>query len=807
MKKRQDNTAALQEALKKVLLEADEASRATLPKDSNRHFMNGRDILAETPAVIDLLLSELIFERVSPLEVANACIDMIALVGSEYALGQMANRLILNNTLNLKYERRFPIYDAEGKENEEIETVSLPHSSPMEERPYIEKLQYFALQSIAFVPQPVLSVSRRLLAATAIPFRTAFEAQLVLTVAANVYHFVASTGDPNHPEVLELIDTLHKMLESAVDYEDASHVLLRALGNARHPKSIDVIEKFTKAYGSETLQLPAINSLGKFLSERVMITKSERHFVVQLLLNTYKDYFNEVNVRKAAINSVIRRLQEDDLFAIDQILDAVTYELSPELRRFVLLRLREASDRYDVVGSNIRTILRNQSEILFNDRKYYTGLMAKYVNTKRDIVNELITDIFGVDSFQIDVGKCNIHKKELGDDKAGASFGATFCNVAKLRWPFFGYPKIHVLANDEIYAEVHILGNKQDLARIGIDFEHKTGTWPPNDIDMNAYPKRGLVYRRKESSKFLSGAMLGGQEQFCSSENAHETPISCMLNTTFMHDANSLDKRAVNKLGFYGPDIACPPELNTQCGVAKCTGPGLLGIAECAFARGLQVLNSLDWNFLQNFDPNTLKNCVPDEVPDTDATCAIYADNATTWWLPQEYRSNMKCACEALIPANYDKNDGSYEPTRCVRNFLQKRLKNNAFYDNTFKNSVNDSRTEWNNNKKDLDTNWKKLPKALQDQRIYDALKLAIEAKYFADLLSLANKLSKDWVDAYDKCCCQLKPTWFSAWISILREDIVKLRPTDGCDFIKKVFKKKRRKKKNLQHNFIQFFF
>jgi hypothetical protein len=66
-------------------------------------------------------------------------------------------------------------------------------------------------------------------------------------------------------------------------------------------------------------------------------------------------------------------------------------------------------------------------------------------------------------------------------------------------------------------------------------------------------------------------------------------------------------------------------------------------------------------------------------------------------------------------------------------------------------------------------------------------LKETSDAVYFAELATLISKLSADWIDVYDKCCCQLKPTWFSAWISTLREDIPKARPADGCDFIKKV--------------------
>ena len=106
----------------------------------------------------------------------------------------------------------------------------------------------------------------------------------------------------------------------------------------------------------------------------------------------------------------------------------------------------------------------------------------------------------------------------------------------------------------------------------------------------------------------------------------------------------------------------------------------------------------------------------------------IYLER-NSYWLPEAYLNNAKCACSSLPDDD--------PQAKCIRQFLGQKLETS--YSQEFK-------SKWQglkNEKKDRSFNKEYVP------RIYD-----------------------DHVQAYTKCLCKGKPAFFYAWLGVSCVDL-----------------------------------
>lgn len=216
-------------------------------------------------------------------------------------------------------------------------------------------------------------------------------------------------------------------------------------------------------------------------------------------------------------------------------------------------------------------------------------------------------------------------------------------------------------------------------------------------------------------------------------------------------------------LDTHEPDIECFEELPKECGGrGRCVGD----TRECIQIRAMQVLHT-DVVFLKNkFDGE----CTP--ANGGTSSCAAFNDASLRDWLPEELVDNMQCACDALPDT---------EPTRCVRQFVASRLNDNGRYND--KAALQNAKSEWLSRRGQIDEYWSLLP-APKDAAKLEALHRINDEAYWAQQLTLMDRVTGDWVDAYQQCCCATSPTWFAAWLASVR--VGKSARPNWCEFVSK---------------------
>ncbi len=194
-----------------------------------------------------------------------------------------------------------------------------------------------------------------------------------------------------------------------------------------------------------------------------------------------------------------------------------------------------------------------------------------------------------------------------------------FCNVAKAKWPIFGFPTVLLKAEDRVTAEAHALGFKITFCDIGVDMGAQTGTWIPG--------------------------------------------IETMKKRAALPAKRSIEEVQKNLFGFSGPEISCPSQLPVNCGVGKCTST----VEECIMVRGIELAKAgkyrivrlfvsqaltyrlAQWNFLTDITSITsFKYCTPKNNGATDCTSVNSTKTDLDEWLPEGYVDNFLCACDAI---------------------------------------------------------------------------------------------------------------------------------------------------------------
>lgn len=119
----------------------------------------------------------------------------------------------------------------------------------------------------------------------------------------------------------------------------------------------------------------------------------------------------------------------------------------------------------------------------------------------------------------------------------------------------------------------------------------------------------------------------------------------------------------------------------------------------------------------------------------------------------------MKCACQGILndsdptkPAGY-----RYAP-QCARKYLQDRLQDASIYTPSLIQSATDAMNTYNSDKQAAYDAFNALPAELQNPDILNWTLRVIEDEYILQWTSVATQMTKDWNDAYQFCCCAVKP-------------------------------------------------
>eukprot|EP01125_Pyxidicula_operculata_P012215 TRINITY_DN3_c0_g1_i1.p1 TRINITY_DN3_c0_g1~~TRINITY_DN3_c0_g1_i1.p1 ORF type:complete len:3808 (+),score=790.59 TRINITY_DN3_c0_g1_i1:51-11474(+) len=637
----------------------------------------------------------------------------------------------LNSTYQTAIVNAFAVANTEATFEALIEDI-YPKAS--------NEIKLVVLHSLAFVQNPSLHVVETLFNMVSVPFSNNVEKQIALTSSALIHRYVQYAGHGKFTEdVLPFILSFHQLLHSTPLVQHG--IIVRSLGNMRYPDSLPLIEPYLNAYGEEDLQSSAISALTKYL-----IGDSNRDIrkrVVDMLIGAYADQLNPVKIRKLASQAIFTNPNSLTYHQVSDIVDTLVDEYTYEMAEYTIEQLKHGSFESTSLFTHLSNLEANETSIWESGLRFTPDYFKsrQHHSKKRNIITDIVTEAFGKNRFEILLGKCSVKKESVGDDKFGALFKASFCNVARARWPLGDFPKAQLLADDEIRLDVNVLSFKITVFRVGIDVNYKTGTWPA--LTPEETPK-------KRAASFIN--------QFDNSGIDLNLPGGSMKRDVQVQLGGG------QKIGFYGPEIQCPPSLPVHCGVAKCVST----VEECIASRYIQVTNS-KLDFLQSFNVDQMKACSP-KYTSSETKCPYYNQsfNDLSSWLGPAYPKNAEAACDGLLDdSDQNPNDPNYQgPNLCVKKFVQERLKDSSRYP---VDAAKQKRTDWLKDLKDAREKFHKLPKSLQNPDVlYWAEKLLNDTYYVWYYTNLSPLLAQDWIDAYDQCCCASAPVWFASWISVL---------------------------------------
>jgi hypothetical protein len=543
--------------------------------------------------------------------------------------------------------------------------------------------------------------------------------------------------------IAHVLSTLLVRLDETENLTEQEFIV-RALGNSK--TNLHVVADYLN-HPSEHLQTAAVSATRKFVTEDAPL--HTRRPAQAYLLEILADRSVSFTVRKDAGHGLLRQPQLLTAPAVDSVLDVMETESDVALNQLLFSGLRHAAEESSTVRSHLH---------LVRDRMYNTSAgqplaLDSNKNQRRNIVQVLLGDVLGIDRFEVNLGECNVNKEQWGHDEFGIRFKSTFCNTAAAKWPFFGFPTINLGANDGVFLGADVLFWHPVMLDVGVDLGLRTGTWAASQS-------------RKRYVAAAEEALL----------------------------ANQLQRRGGG--GFAGPDITCPPGLDFSCGLGKCVA----NLEECVFVKYIELHPSYQtWNFIELggiADLDSAQTC--NEAPlggSGPASCSYYDNAAIDLGLPDAFRRNNKLACQAilddadLVNPPFPPQTSYLGPNNCVRKYVQDKL--TQLRNSPTWNTLRTWKTDWETRRDDINSAYDLLPAPLQDPAIRDFALRANDIAYFAQLAvpgGVFEDLAANWIDAYEQCCCDVKPTWFAGWITALQVDLTSLLGSNAGPFVQKNF-------------------